>query len=81
MPLLTRPAQRGLDRLAATERSRALEIIASLDSSPRMGKKLQGSLSGCRSVRLGSYRIIHRQREDGVVVVLRVAPRGRVYRP
>ncbi|MXZ97939.1 MAG: hypothetical protein F4110_01320 [Acidimicrobiaceae bacterium] len=46
-----------------------------------MDKRLQGRLSGCRSVRFGDFRIIHRQRDDGVVVVLRVAPRGRAYRP
>lgn len=81
MPLLSRPAQKGLDRLTADDRSRALEIIGSLDTNPSMGKRLQGRLSGCRSVRFGDFRIIHRQRDDGAVVVLRVAPRGRAYRP
>lgn len=81
MPLLTRLAQRGLDRLSATDRHRALEIIASLDGDPSAGKRLQGPLNGCRSVRFGNYRIIHRQRDDDAVVVLRVAPRGQAYRP
>ena len=81
MPLLTRPAQKGLDRLTAADRSRALEIIASLGTDPSRGKRLQGRLSGCRSVRFGDFRIIHWQRDDGVVVVLRVAHRGHAYRP
>ena len=81
MPLLARPAQRGLDRLSVADRSTALQIIGSLDSKPTRGKRLQGKWSGSRSVRFGQFRIIHKQMADGVVVVLRVAPRGQVYRP
>ena len=81
MPRLARPAQRGLDRLSVADRSRALQIIGSLDSNPTLGKRLQGRWSGSRSVRFGQFRIIHKQMADGVVVVLRVAPRGQVYRP
>ena len=51
MPLLSRPAQKGLDRLTAVDRARALEIIASLDTDPSMGKRPQGRLSGCRSMK------------------------------
>ena len=50
MPLLSRLAQKGLDRLTTADRLKALEIIASLDTDPSMGKRLQGRLSGCRSV-------------------------------
>ena len=77
MPLLARPAQRGLDRLSVADRSRALQIIGSLDGSPNLGKRLQGRWSGSRSVRFDQFRIIHRQTAEGVVVVLRVAPRGK----
>ena len=81
MPLLARPARRGLDRLSAADRSRALHLIGSLDGNPTLGKRLQGRWSGSRSVRFDQFRIIHRQTTDGVVVVLRVAPRGEAYRP
>lgn len=81
MPLLARPAQRGLDRLSPTDRSRALQIIKSLDTNPTLGKPLQGRWRGSRSVRFGQFRIIHKQTADGVVVVMRVAPRAKAYRP
>ena len=81
MPLLARPARRGLDRLSAADRSRALQTIESLDSNPTLGTRLQGRWGGTRAVRFGQFRIIHKQMADGVVVVLRVASRGEAYRP
>ena len=81
MPYLTKPARKGLDRLSPHDRSRALQIIDSLDGNPGLGKPLQGPLKGRRSVRFGRYRIIHTQDDNGAVVALHVRTRQSAHRP
>ena len=55
-------------------------MLASLDTDPALGKKLQGRLTGRRSARLGAtHRIIYVVEERGVVV-LTIQPRRDAYR-
>ncbi len=80
MPEISASAQKSLRALPEPLRQRAMEIIGRLDSEPALGKKLQGKLTGSRSVRLGrSHRIIYTA-TSGVVRVTAVRPRRDAYR-
>lgn len=81
---LSAAARRVLKKLARSDRKvyeridRALDLLA---EDPALGKNLQGVLSGRRSYRVGSLRIIYRFESDRLVVyVLDLGPRGRIYR-
>jgi mRNA-degrading endonuclease RelE of RelBE toxin-antitoxin system len=81
---LSAVARKALKRLARTDRrlyervDRALDLLA---EDPALGKNLQGVLSGRRSYRVGSLRIIYRfESECLVVYVLDPGQRGRIYR-
>ncbi|SDP45190.1 mRNA-degrading endonuclease RelE, toxin component of the RelBE toxin-antitoxin system [Pedococcus dokdonensis] len=55
---------------------------ALVDNPQRVGKPLRGDLSGIRSARRGTYRVLYRLNDGaGEVVVLRVEHRREVYRP
>jgi mRNA-degrading endonuclease RelE of RelBE toxin-antitoxin system len=80
MPWLTRRATKDLADLSPALRERARAVLASLDTDPALGKKLQGRLTGRRSARLGAtHRIIYVVEERGVVV-LTIQPRRDAYR-
>ena len=80
MAEISASALKSLRGLPAPLRLRATEIIGRLDSEPALGKKLQGKLSGSRSVRLGrSHRIIYTV-ASGTVRVTAVRPRRDAYR-
>jgi mRNA-degrading endonuclease RelE of RelBE toxin-antitoxin system len=42
--------------------------IAKLSQRPDAGKPLTRKLKGCRSLRVGAFRIVYRLRENGTVV-------------
>ena len=76
-------AYRNLARLLKADKRlarRVSERIESLSQQPMSGKPLKGPLKGNRSLRVGSYRIIHRvdtvKRE---VLVMNVEHRRDVY--
>ena len=58
-------------------------LTTTLIAEPRrVGKPLRGELTGIWSARRGTYRILHRVREDPrEVIVLRIEHRRDVYRP
>ena len=81
---LSSRARKSYETLARSDRrlfrrvDRALDHIA---SGPEAGKPLVGPLSGRRSYRVGSMRIIYRwQGGECWVLVLDIAQRGRAYR-
>jgi mRNA interferase RelE/StbE len=77
---------KALKQLKQIDRQSQLRIKAFLTgvvvSDPRrQGKALQGQLKGFWRYRVGSYRLICLiQDERLVVLVLKIAPRGNVYR-
>lgn len=54
----------------------SLEIIL---SEPRSGKALIDELSGLRSLRLSSFRIIYRIKEPEQIELVAIGPRERIY--
>ena len=54
----------------------SLKIIL---SEPSSGKALMNELSGLRSFRVSSFRIIYRIKEDDKIELATVGPRERIY--
>jgi mRNA interferase RelE/StbE len=54
----------------------SLEIIL---SEPPSGKALKDELSGLRSFRIGSFRIIYRIKEPQQIELVAIGPRERIY--
>jgi len=54
----------------------SLEIIL---SEPYSGKVLKDELSGLRSFRIGSFRIIYRIKEPEQIELVAIGPRERIY--
>jgi mRNA interferase RelE/StbE len=54
----------------------SLEIIL---SEPKSGKALKDELSGLRSFRIGSFRIIYRIKEPEQIELVAIGPRERIY--
>lgn len=66
------------DRGLFSRVDRALDRLA---AEPLAGKPLQGPLGGRRSLRVGPVRILYRYEAAALLVlVLEIAPRGKVYR-
>ena len=79
---ITRPAVRDLKRLDPPVRRRILEALEGLTEVPPRGdvRRLAGEPNAWR-LRVGDWRVrFTRDRDSGVVYVLRVLPRGRAYR-
>lgn len=77
------PATRSLDRLSAGIAAAIVEFMLGplLEQPTVVGKPLQRELTGYRSARRGSYRIVYRLDEDEhQVVVVRIDHRSDVYR-
>ena len=66
------------------DRSRHARIrsaIASLQSNPNAGKPLTGPWQGCRSLRVGVYRIVYQIEKSVLTIyVLDIGHRREVYR-
>ena len=58
--------------LSATDKKRLQQAIEQkLTVDPvRFGKQLNQSLQGCRSLRIGAYRIIYRIKKEEVIVIV-----------
>jgi len=54
----------------------SLKIIS---SEPQSGKALMDELSGLRSFRIRSFRIIYRIKEPGQIELVAIGPRERIY--
>jgi len=80
--LVTPRAERDLRRLAPADRGRVFDALDDLTDSPDRGdvRKLQGHVAEWR-LRVGAIRVrFRRDSAAGLIVVLRVLPRGRAYR-
>ena len=80
---VTGPVQRQLERLPEKTAAAIVEFMLSalVENPHRVGGRLQRELAGLHSARRGAYRIIYEIADDqGLVIVLRVDHRSRVYR-
>ena len=79
---IKRSAVKSLGRIPKHDRVRIVDAIDGLAEHPHAGTALKGGLRGLRRIRVGGYRVVY-EVQDGalVVLVVRVAQRGTVYRP
>ena len=78
------PARRSIDRLPAKIAIAVVEYVLGplLDNPHRVGKPLRGDLSGLRSARVGTYRIVYELDEVAhMVKVVYIDHRADIYRP
>lgn len=77
-----RSAKKELDRLDGPIRARVLRKIAVLEDDPRPpGATRLVSADDLWRIRVGDYRVVYAVEDDRlVVIVVRVAGRGKVYR-
>ena len=61
-------------------KERLKKIIEKLRENPEMGKPLRYRLSGLRSVKLSSFRIIYCVKKDKIIL-LKFGHRKKVYKP
>jgi mRNA interferase RelE/StbE len=74
------PAERFIKSLKKDEQKKLFDRIEELSNNPRLGKELVGKLSGLRSLRVGSYRVVYKVEEMKLVVlVLRAGHRKDIY--
>jgi mRNA interferase RelE/StbE len=79
---IKRSAARDLGRIPEHDRARIVDAIDGLAEHPHTGSSLKGALRGLRRIRVGRYRVVYEVRDAALVVlVVRVAQRGTVYRP
>ena len=74
-------AAKALAAIPLADRLRIAEAIDRLKAEPHAGSALKGEFAGLRRLRLGNYRILYEvSSRELVVLVVRVAQRGRAYR-
>ena len=74
-------AAKELSRLPQYARQRIALAIDALAEQPLQGSALKGDLRGLRRIRVGDYGVVYEVRDEALVVlVVRVAHRGAVYR-
>lgn len=79
---IKRSAVKALARLPKHDRVRIVDAIDGLAKHPHAGSALKGGLRGLRRIRVGRYRVVYEVQDEALVVlVVRVAQRGTVYRP
>ena len=79
---IKRSAVKALGRIPKHDRVRIVDAIDGLAEHPHAGSSLKGGLRGLRRIRVGGYRVVYEVQDAALVVlVLRVAHRGTVYRP
>lgn len=83
-PALSRESQRDLRQSSTAVRARLTRRIQQLPADPfatNISKALHGPLEGMRSSRVGELRIIYEVVQDRLVIsVIRIGPRGDIYR-
>lgn len=74
-------AAKALAAVPLADRLRIAETIDRLKEEPHAGSALKGEFTGLRRLRVGSYRILYEvSSRELVVLVVRIAQRGRAYR-
>ena len=74
----TREFHKQFNCLDKSVKVRVLRELEFLESNPLAGKVLTGDFSGFRSFRVGNYRVIYQQIEQGLKIML-IEHRKKVY--
>ena len=69
-------------KLSKTNQNRIKKVIEErlVQNPAHFGKPLQYSFKGCRSMRVGSYRIIFKI-ETKVILIVKIGHRKEIYKP
>ena len=79
--VLSRDAQKTLDKLPVLTRNKIIRVLGDLTIDPFSGKKLRGELSGYLSARSWPFRVIYRiKQKQFEVLVLIIRHRKDAYR-
>lgn len=79
--VLTRRAQKDLDRLPSSVTDRLTKAFDQIARDPYCGKALKGELQNIFSYRMGDYRILYQIEKTRIlVIVLNVGHRKNVYK-
>jgi mRNA interferase RelE/StbE len=81
---LTRPAEKIYDKASSDIRQRLDDCFENLEQNPLYGNNIEaltGKLKGLYRYRIGDWRVIFRlKREQHVVEIIAILPRGDVYK-
>ena len=78
---IKRSAAKALAAIPKRERQRLIDAIDQLCEIPAAGSALKGEFEGLRRLRVGAYRVVYEwQRDELVVLVIRIGHRREVYR-
>ena len=79
--LLSRGAAKNLERMTPGTRERIIAALERARREPLKAKRLRGELGGLFSLRVGQMRVVYEvAREEQVIVVHGIGPRGDVYK-
>ena len=78
--LLSKDAAKALERMTPGTRARIIKALERARAEPFRAKRLRGELEGLFSLRIGQVRVVYEvDREEKVIVVHGIGPRGDVY--
>jgi mRNA interferase RelE/StbE len=77
--VLARSARDALGKLDFLLADAILDALGELERDPEVGHRLRGRLTGLRSYRVGTYRIIYQLRDSHTVRVVAIRHRGQAY--
>lgn len=77
--VLARSARNALAELNLLLADAILDAVGELERDPEVGHRLRGRLTGLRSYRVGTYRIIYELRDSNTVRVAAIRHRGQAY--
>lgn len=79
--VLAKEAQKQYKRLSKPEQTKIKSKISLLAEQPFIGKKLEGDLTGYRSLRAWPYRIIYSiNQQQSIVIIKSILHRQGVYK-
>jgi mRNA interferase RelE/StbE len=78
---LSRIAEKDLEKVNKENKPQIFAALFDLRRDPYLGKKLEGKLCECYSLRVGQYRIIYKiYKAQLTILVIRIGPRQGVYK-
>ncbi len=78
--LLSRSAEKDLDRISKQYKPHIFAALFDLRKNPYLGKKLGGKFRDCYSLRVGPYRIIYKLYKTKLtILVIRIGHRQSAY--
>ena len=79
--VLSRIAEKDLQKVDKENKPRIFAALFDLRKDPYSGKKLEGKLSECYSLRVGEYRIIYKIYKTRLtILVIRIGSRQGIYK-